>query len=315
MLIGWSAPLHAAGKKHPVSAKVFYGLSYYLGDLGGRSADGQQFLHDLTLKKRTSIGGVGLSMQWKRYASVSLAYASGKLAGSDADVVYHSKSDPAYQRFKRNLDFRTTIREWSLCAEILPFRFFSEQSTLARFPLQPYLMTGIGRFRFNPQGSLFNELSNEDEWVDLQPLHTEGQTMKEYANRSTYELTQWNIPFGGGLQYSIGWRSSVSLEFIGRKLYTDYLDDVSTTYIDETLFPKYLNSQQATQATALHNKSALIEPDQPFKTGDARGDARKNDFYYSLQLCIRFRLSKVHSTTRRVPVYHFYKYDNSERCN
>lgn len=48
-----------------------------------------------------------------------------------------------------------------------------------------------------------------------------------------------------GLRIELGSLFNARIEFLDRKLFTDYLDDVSTTYIDPALFYKYLNPSVA----------------------------------------------------------------------
>ena len=58
--------------------------------------------------------------------------------------------------------------------------------------VSPYILAGIGYFHFNPQANL------NDNYVDLQPLHTEGQGFAEYPNVKEYKLSQINFPVGIG---------------------------------------------------------------------------------------------------------------------
>ncbi len=83
---------------------------------------------------------------------------------------------------------------------------------------------GIGIFTFNPEARF-----GGDEWIDLQPLGTEGQWLADPENRypEPYELTQFNIPFGGGLRFRLSRRWDMEVEIGWRKTFTDYLDDVA----------------------------------------------------------------------------------------
>ncbi|MBK7763021.1 MAG: hypothetical protein IPI46_06560 [Bacteroidetes bacterium] len=295
-----------------------YGVSNYLGDLGGNSGAGKPFIYDNNFKQRTSMAGLSISHVRNEWLGFRLGYMKGKIAGSDQDAEYKNKEDKAYLRYKRNLDFKSSITEWSALLEVYPLKMLCRNRKSAKWNLQPYLLGGIGRYKFNPQGSYYNEVSGELDWVDLQPLGTEGQGMKEYQDRQPYTLSQTNLPYGFGLRYDLGTKTSLSIEYIGRKLFTDYLDDVSSTYVDPTLFSKYLSAEDAVTASQVANKSNVIDPNHPFKPNDKRGNSTCNDFYYSCQVKFSIQISKsgkkVYSPKKIVSPYTFYKYDRIEIC-
>jgi hypothetical protein len=120
------------------------------------------------------------------------------------------------------------IAEWHFLAQL-------KQNTQDFIPLaSPYLLAGVGIFHFNPEACINNS------WVLLQPLHTEGQGFKEYPNRPPYKLTQFNFPVGIGIRYELSALLNLRLEIIHRILLTDYLDDVSTRYVDPLAFQPIL---------------------------------------------------------------------------
>ena len=91
---------------------------------------------------------------------------------------------------------------------------------------------------FNPQArrydtdNLFDDdgLGTNNEWVDLQPLGTEGQFSDQYPEKEPYSLTQFTVPLGIGFKLSMGEKLSIIAEYGIRKTFTDYLDDVGGTY-------------------------------------------------------------------------------------
>ena len=128
-------------------------------------------------------------------------------------------------KVNRGLNFRTQIREATLTFEYNFLRFSGNN-----YRITPYLFAGAGVYQFDPQGQLDNQ------WIDLQPLGTEGQGLvNPNYDPERYELTQMNIPFGGGLKVLVGQRLTLGFEFGWRYLFTDYIDDISNTsvnYID-----------------------------------------------------------------------------------
>jgi len=287
-----------------------FGPSNYLGDLGGNSGKGHKFIRDNNFKQKTFMYGVSLSRIWKEAIGYRLSYVNGNIAGSDQDAEYKNKEDAAYNRFKRNLDFKSKIVEGSLLVEMYPFKFIPSRCKLHQWNFQPYLLFGIGIFSFNPQGSYYDDIVEDNVWVDLPPLHTEGQGFAEYESRKTYALTQTNLPYGIGFVYPLGIKTSLAFEFVGRKLHTDYLDDVSTTYIDASLFDTYLNTEDAQLAKMVYNKSNLIDPDNPFTTNQQRGNPSNNDFYYSFNVKFSIQINKAKSTAAHTQ----FKYDDMELC-
>ncbi len=292
------------------------GPSGYIGDLGGNSQLENNLLGDVNFKENTFLYGFTLSHLRREAIGFRFSYILGNIAGSDQNTYYSSKDDPSYNRYLRNLDFRTKINEASLMLEVYPLKFFRFHTAANRSYLQPCLLGGIGTFSFNPQGSYFDKILDEDVWVDLQPLSTEGQGMIEYPNRAPYKLRQWNIPYGVGFHYELSPTIRLGLEFVGRHLFTDYLDDVSTTFIDPALFDKYLTVSNAEIAKLVNNKSRFVDASKAYNPGQQRGDAGNNDMYFSISGRIIIKLNRnkdkfVKSTKRSLGVY---KYDDNEIC-
>jgi hypothetical protein len=171
-------------------------------------------------------------------------------------------------------------------AEVYPTVFLEYEPSDIFHKLRPYGMIGVGVFHFDPMGTdPFN-----GQWVKLSTLHTEGQGFPEYPDRKEYKLTQLNIPMGVGVKYFLSESVNLGLEIIHRKTFTDYIDDVSTTYIDPALFYTYLPLQQAQLAERMANKTADPLGNSVFFPGDKRGTATNNDAYYSIQFKLGFRL-------------------------
>jgi hypothetical protein len=139
---------------------------------------------------------------------------------------------------------------------------------------------GIGVFSFNPLAKL------NGNWIELQPLSTEGQGFAEYPNRKVYKLTQINFPVGGGLKYELSPRVNLRLEAISRILTTDYLDDLSTRYVNPALFAKYFSGVQLANALALNDRRSKFNSEYPINPvgGQLRGNPTDNDAYFTFNL-------------------------------
>ncbi|TVR80369.1 MAG: hypothetical protein EA409_08030 [Saprospirales bacterium] len=186
-------------------------------------------------------------------ARFSLSY--GLIDGDD------TRSDNNFQ-LARNLSFRSNV--WDATTQ-LEFNFFRFVHGHRDFFFSPYVSAGLGVFHFNPKAKL------DGTWHELRPLGTEGQRRGQ-----EYYAIQPAIVYGGGLKFSVSYRWSINVEINARLLFTDYLDDVSTTYPDRN----QLRQQRGDLAVALSDRSVEVNGDfQIGEPGRQRGDASRNDSY------------------------------------
>lgn len=192
-------------------------------------------------------------------------FAWGKVSADDKD---NSQSDIN----NRNLNFKTTIWEGHLGAEvnILDPEFYNSL---------PYLFTGIALYRFNPY-----TYDKDNVKTYLHPLNTEGQGLQEYPDRKKYKLVQFCVPFGGGWKLKINDKYAFGVEIGVRLLFTDYLDDVSETYVN----PQILFNRKGAKSLEL----AFRETPMPAE-GIQRGNAGKNDMYGFAGVKFAMRIGKV----------------------
>lgn len=264
------------------------GPMVFLGDLGGHAGRGTTFIKDYNMNTtKLAIGAYGAiyPTQWLGFR-LSLNY--GSIEGSDQTI--KPKGGEEINRLNRNLDFRSKIVEGTLMAEVYPTVFLEEDPDDVFARLRPYGVIGLGIFHFNPQGSYNDPNTGTTYWVDLQPLHTEGQGFPEYPNRKPYKLTQMNIPIGVGIKYFLSENVNLSFEIVHRKTFTDYIDDVSTNYIDPALFYKYLSPQLAPIAVAMSNKAAGGYSNPNYTKNSKRGNPGNMDAYFTAQFKLGIRL-------------------------
>jgi hypothetical protein len=268
---------------------ITVGPMVFLGDLGGHAGKGTTFIKDYNLPTTRLTVGAFLAAYPAEWIGFRLNLNYGALAGNDELVV--NKGGDEETRKLRNLDFRTKIAEAYIATEIYPTVFFENEPTDVQGRLRPYGLIGIGIFHFNPQGSYYDSTTHQTSWVNLRPLHTEGEGFSEYPERKEYSLTQINIPLGIGVKYYINENINVSFEIIHRKTFTDYIDDVSTTFIDPALFSKYLSPAQAKIAVEMADKSPLRNvPGSGYGVNGKRGDPTQNDGYFTAGFKLAIRL-------------------------
>ena len=283
-------------EKIKFEAGLNFGPSFFLGDLGGNAGKGTHaFTKDLNLEFTKLMKGAYLTMYPNKWLGLRLAASLTYLEGDDA-IINTTGIDELWRK-QRNLDFKTNVWEANACLEIFPTMIFSaDPENEPR--LRPYGLIGIGVFHFNPKGSL-TAANGSKTWYDLHPLRTEGEGMAEYPYSKPYNLTQMNIPMGGGLKYFVSDRVNVGVEFLYRKTFTDYIDDVSQKYIDPRNFAKYLPVQDAALATKLYDKTiGIIYPGMTrWPEGTQRGDLKHADTYFSVIAKVGFRLGPIYESS------------------
>ena len=247
-------------------------------DIGGKKGTGKKFIKDYNLKNTQFSGGVYVAANFKDAICLRLEGTFGQVKAYDS--ILKSVAPSTFGRYERNLSFRSSIAELMILAEIHPLYLFGKHDDDWQPPVvSPYLLAGIGFFKFNPQAQQNNV------WVNLQPLHTEGEGFAAYPERKEYKLNQTNVPVGVGFRYSLSAVLNVRAEFVYRILHTDYLDDVSTTYINPAEFYNNLTGAYLSQALALNKRSTNTSV---WKTdpGSQRGNPKTNDSYFSFNLKI-----------------------------
>lgn len=255
------------------------GVMNCLTDLGGRKGIGKKFIKDLNMGKTTLAGGIFISAMYKYAVALRLEGTFGQVKADDK--VLEKVKETTFGRYERNLSFRSNITEFSAMAELHPlFIFKSYDDEYDREPprASPYLVGGVGFFSFNPQAKLGNT------WVDLQPLSTEGQGFSQYSTRTPYKLNQLCIPFGVGVKYELSPLFNLRAEFVYRKLNTDYLDDVSTTYIDPSVYYNYFTGSKLNNALLLNDRQYELNPSHVTSPGDQRGNPSNNDAYFTFNI-------------------------------
>lgn len=236
------------------------GSTYYIGDLN-------PYKH---YPKGTGIAG-GAVFRYnfdKRYAmKINLIY--GSVEAHDAD------SDSEVQQ-QRNLHFRSSLLEFGLNFEV---NFFEYEIGDKQHRITPYLFLGIAYYRFNPRAEL------DDTWFELQPLGTEGQG-SSIGTGEEYGLNQVNIPFGAGIKFSPGKHIGVGLEWGYRRTFTDYLDDVSTVYVDNDA----LALENGVLSAELADRSLSPDGTPLDNTDSQRGNSSTRDWYVYSGIIVTYKL-------------------------
>jgi Domain of unknown function (DUF6089) len=187
------------------------------------------------------------------------------LQATDAD------SENAFER-ARNLDFQTYLFD---ATTQLEFNFLPYVHGHRDYFFTPYMAGGFAVYRFNPRTKY------DGKWVTLREYGTEGQFQGE-----EYGITQFAGVGAFGFKIDRSYRWSGFIELSGRKLFTDYLDDVSGNYPD---FDD-LEAQRGDVSVALSDKS--ISP-KIGESGRQRGNGKKNDTYFFVKLGMTYYFGSI----------------------
>ena len=251
-------------QKHELIMGV--GATNTLTDLGGLNRIGTDYSF-VDLEWSATRFGVhfGYRYRFKPLWCTKTILQYGMFSGSDALT-----NEPA--RHNRNLSFTTHLVELSQHLELIIFnnehygarhrikglRGMKNKNTLV------YVFSGITGFIYMPQaqGGPF-----------LRPLHTEGQGLPNGPKK--YGLFNYGIPFGMGVKIGLNqvWRMSFELSYT--KTFTDYFDDVSTVYYDNSALQAAYGSTSAQWADP--SNGAFPSWTHP---GEQRGDPKQNDAYF-----------------------------------
>jgi hypothetical protein len=247
---------------------VTFGAAHYFGDINTRAS----------VNRPKPAIGLFFRKQFGNYVGLRLAGHYAQLGYSDT----YSKN--SYQQ-KRNLSFNTNI--WEIAA-MGDFNFFKFLPNNPNYLFTPYITLGVGVFTYDP----YAFLDGKKEF--LRPLGTEGQTIG-YKGRKQYSTMAVCIPFGAGIKYNITDKLNVSFEISHRYTFTDYLDDVSTTYIGINRFPI---TGTGPTARLLQDRSYEIDPNNMIGAeGRQRGTSKQKDQYMIVELGISFNISTYRCPT------------------
>jgi len=275
------------------------GASNFLGELGGADQIGTHLMRDLDFAMTRYVLSGGLRYKFTKWLSGKGSMQIGMIRGDDDQTLEPSRN-------YRNLSFRSPIYEFAFQLEA---SIIKEQEG-ARFRLRgvkgrkwvtinTYPFVGIAGFYMNPKAQ-YNGV-----WYALQPLTTEGQG--QFPTRpKKYSRFQLAVPIGLGFKYGFSRRWSVSLEYGVRKTFTDYIDDVSTTYVHQKYVSAGASNVQTAVELADRADGGLGQTGSaPNKTapGQQRGNPHKNDAYMFAIFSLNYKFRQLRNRRRSRPKF------------
>jgi len=232
---------------------IFTFAQLEIGVFGG----GSFYMGDINPNKpflQTSIayGALGRYPLGSRWA-VKVNLYKGILNGSDKIAKYNED---------RSLEFTSSI--WEL-GGVVEFNFLPYFTGSMKNYFTPYIFGGVATLYHRPKSGN----------LDLRDYRTENTYYSYYA---------LSIPFGIGVKYSFSKRIAASLEWGMRKTFTDYIDDVSTTYYLDPSNPDQLSDEQL-------ESLQFSDPNRNHKPDMQRGNSKTNDWYSFAGLTLTYNIN------------------------
>jgi hypothetical protein len=242
---------------------VGIGSGHYFGDLNTRAR----------INRTKIAANLFFRKNFGNYIALRVSASFVQLGYSD---IYNKHNQFMYLR---NLSFNSNVWELSLQGDFNFFRFMPGEPV---DNFTPYITLGLGVFSYDPYAYL------QGQKIFLRPLGTEGQGSALYPDRKQYSSMAICIPFGAGIKYSLNERINIGFEILHRFTNTDYLDDVSKTYVDPAVFPPNPDGSLS-NAQLLSDRS--YELGDPIGTpGRQRGNSKQKDQYATAIFYVAFNL-------------------------
>lgn len=244
---------------------ISVGAAHYFGDLNTRAS----------INRPKPAIGVYFRKQFGNYIGLRVSAHYAELGYSDT----YSKSD--YQK-ARNLSFNSNIWELTVQGDFNFFKFIPNDPD---YLFTPYITLGVGVFTYDP----YAYLNGKKEL--LRPKGTEGQ-MIGYQGRKQYSTMAMCIPLGVGFKYNLSEKLNFTFEITQRFTNTDYLDDVSKTYVGINNFPLSPTGQPSV-ASQLQDRSYEIDPANILGVeGRQRGWSKQKDQYIIAEIGLSLNIGQ-----------------------
>jgi hypothetical protein len=253
LLLALLPALFARAQRHH-EVGVMAGVSAYYGDLQ------HEYIPNTKLMKPSA----GIIYKYFFNPHLGIRAAASYINLSAADSLSPNRADQL-----RNLDFTNHMLEVQVGLELNIFPIDIEK---AKFT--PFLFAGIAGTYGNP---FTRDINNEK--FHLRNLSTEGQGLPGYPDRKLYSLVNASFPLGGGFKAYIGKTVLLTAEIGLRYAATDYLDDVSRSYVNLDTLRAYKGDKAVElsyRGNEVHDWDGNY-PNHKFQ----RGDFKKNDWYWT----------------------------------
>ena len=270
----FSLPFLASAQDQAISQEGEFGIgigaAHYFGDLNTRAR----------LNRPKPAATAFFRKNFGNYIALRVGASYAQLGYSD---VYNTHNEFMH---RRNLSFNTNAWELAIQGDFNFYRFMPGDPY---FRFTPYVTLGVGVFNYDPYAYL------ADKKYFLRPLGTEGQGDSSYPDRKPYSSMAISLPIGVGFKYAVNERINLGFEIVYRFTNTDYLDDVSKTYVDPAIFRP---NPDGTPSVAQLLSDRSYETGAPIGAkGVQRGVSTNKDQFASAIFYVSFNLQSYHCPT------------------
>ena len=294
------------------------GTGNYLGDIGGEELTRRDLFFDMHVDQTKLSSHLFARYRLNNILSIRGSFGTVFLGDNDVSSIQRD-------RVARNAHFRNTIYETSVQVQgvmwarpnLLPYRFRRHVSG------ELYGVAGLTFFTHNPQARITREAAeyqyseglistdpasfDYDMWYDLRGYVTEGVA---------YSKSSISIPMGVGAAFTLNKNLRLAIEIVWSLTFTDYLDDVSSTYADTQNLSDIGRVLSSPTNLDLINTLGESNPEsyiQNHQYSDSfvspRGNPGRNDAYGVMQVS----LSKIIKTKSSFSRSHYGKYKRKQR--
>ncbi len=260
------------------------GLSNYLGELGGGSGEGRPWLLDTEFSQFKACYSLSYRFNIAYRSALRVSGFYGQVRGADelsGDIT----------RKYRNLSFQSKIYEGGFLYDFFilrakPGHVYNIKGIqgMRGFPIEVIAYGGAALFYFN----------SKSDGTPLRPLRTEGQGLE--GGPAPYLPFSISFPAGIQVNYTYKMWLKFGLDINYRYTLTDYLDDASTVYYDNTKLAQELGGSSASYADRTDGSNPGWS-----STGAPRGNPKNNDHYFSLSAIVSYNFGNLVSKKSKRP--------------
>lgn len=270
------------------------GASQFLGDLGGLNKAGTDYspvdVEASLTRPAVSVGyryKILKNMNWHSSFNYLLVAGDDKLT---TDIYRNNRN----LNFKSNIFELSTRIEFSIFSNLVGHRYGIKKTMARRHKSRAWewiAFVGVGGFYYNPKGMN----PNTGQYIALRPLHTEGQGLS--GGPAQYGKFSVSIPMGMAYRLVLSKKWSFGVELNYRKTFTDYIDDVSTSYYNKNELQRAYGSTTVLMADPSKGDIKGATAPDAAGNGAQRGDLQK-DSYMALQITVGRFIAPKRGKTR-----------------
>lgn len=249
------------------------GAAHYFGDLNTRAR----------LNRPKMAASIFFRKNFGNYLAVRLGANYARLGYSD---IYNSYNEYMY---RRNLSFNSNVWELGVQGDFNFFKFIPGDPWRRG---TPYITLGVGMFSFDPYAYY------QGQKYFLRELGTEGQGSAAYPDRKPYNNIAACFPLGIGYKYNLNRQMNIGFEIVYRFTTTDYLDDVSKTYVGIDKFPALPNGDPSI-AAILQDRSGETGEAPIGVEGKQRGYSNQKDSYIFAEIMFSYNILSYRCPTAK----------------